>query len=140
MAEAEGNLSGFFISTVLTMLFGEIIPQALCNRFGLQIGAYSRHILYFFYYTLFLFTYPIAAIIDKVLGDDEGTFLSKSRMKKLFEQFEKEKTLNPSERKMLSAALELKTKTVGEVMTPLDKAYMLDIDQTLDDQLKKNIY
>lgn len=75
-----------------------------------------------------------------MLGDDEGTFLSKSRMKRLFEQFEKEKTLNPSERKMLSAALELKTRTVGEVMTLLDKAYMLDIDQTLDDQLKKNIY
>lgn len=128
MAEAEGDLSGFLISTVLTMLFGEIFPQALCNRFGLQIGAYSRLILYFFYYALYIVTYPIAAVIDKVLGDDEGNFLSKSRMKKLFEQFEKEKTLNPSERKMLSAALELKTKTVGEVMTPLEKAFMLDIN------------
>ncbi len=128
LAEAEGNLSGFFISTVLTMLFGEIIPQALCNRFGLLIGAYSRFILYFFYYTLYIATYPIAAVIDRVLGDDEGNFLSKSRMKKLFEQYEKEKMLNPSERKILSAALELKTKTIGNVMTPLDKAFMLEIN------------
>jgi CBS domain containing-hemolysin-like protein len=46
----------------------------------------------------------------------------------------------PSERKMLSAALELKTKAIGDVMTPLDKAFMLDINQQLDDQLKRTIY
>jgi metal transporter CNNM len=70
---------------VLTLLFGEIIPQALCNRYALLIGAYSRFLLYFFYYTLYIVTYPIAAVIDKVLGEDDGTFYSKSRMKKLFE-------------------------------------------------------
>lgn len=85
LAEAEGNLSGFFISTTLTLLFGEMIPQTLCNRFDLQIAAYSRYLLYFFFYILYIATYPIAAIIDKVLGDEEGNFLSKSRMKKLFE-------------------------------------------------------
>jgi CBS domain containing-hemolysin-like protein len=36
--------------------------------------------------------------------------------------------LNPSERKMLSAALELKTKTIGDVMTPMAKIFMLDIN------------
>jgi metal transporter CNNM len=35
MAEAEGNLSGFFISTTLTLIFGEILPQAIANRFTL---------------------------------------------------------------------------------------------------------
>jgi CBS domain containing-hemolysin-like protein len=40
-------------------------------------------------------------------------------MKKLFQQYEKDKMLQPGERKMLSAALELKTKIIGEVMTPI---------------------
>jgi CBS domain containing-hemolysin-like protein len=61
-------------------------------------------------------------------------------MKKLFEQHEKDKLLNPGERKMLSAALELKTKTIGDVMTPLSKIFMLDINQTLDETLKRTIY
>jgi hypothetical protein len=26
LAEAEGNISGFFISTALTLIFGEILP------------------------------------------------------------------------------------------------------------------
>ena len=61
-------------------------------------------------------------------------------MKKLFEQYEREKMLNPGERKMLSAALELKTKTIGDVMTPITKIFMLDINTTLDEALKRTIY
>ena len=61
-------------------------------------------------------------------------------MKKLFEQYEREKMLNPGERKMLSAALELKTKTIGDVMTPINKIFMLDINTTLDEALKRTIY
>lgn len=34
----------------------------------------------------------------------------------------------PSETKMLKAALDLKSKTVENVMTPLSKAFMLDIN------------
>jgi CBS domain containing-hemolysin-like protein len=41
---------------------------------------------------------------------------------------------------MLSAALELKTKIIGEVMTPITKIFMLDINQTLDEALKRTIY
>jgi CBS domain containing-hemolysin-like protein len=63
-----------------------------------------------------------------VLGEDGGTFMNKSQMKKLFEQYEKDKMLNPAERKILSAALELKTKSIGDVMTPISKIFMLDIN------------
>jgi metal transporter CNNM len=92
------------------------------------------------YYLLFILTFPISAIIDKIIGEDGGTYLSKSQMKKLFQQYEKDKMLQPGERKMLSAALELKTKIIGEVMTPMSKIFMLDINQTLDEALKRTIY
>ena len=36
--------------------------------------------------------------------------------------------MKPGERKILSAALELKTKTIGDVMTPIAKAFMLDVN------------
>ncbi len=77
---------------------------------------------------MYIITFPLAAIIDKILGEDGRTFLSKSQMKKMFSQYEKDKTLNPAERKMMSAALELKTKCIGDVMTPLNKLFMLDIN------------
>ena len=92
------------------------------------------------YYLLFIMTFPISAVIDKIIGEEGGTYLSKSQMKKLFQQYEKDKMLQPGERKMLSAALELKTKIIGEVMTPITKIFMLDINQTLDEALKRTIY
>jgi CBS domain containing-hemolysin-like protein len=140
MADIEGNLSGFLISTALIVIFGEILPQSLVTRHPLTIGYYSLYLMYFFFFVCFIICYPIAAILDKIFGEDEGNFLSKSRMKKMFEHYEKQNLLRPSERKILSAALELKTKSVGGVMTPLSKTYMLDINQQLDENLKRKIY
>jgi CBS domain containing-hemolysin-like protein len=78
--------------------------------------------------------------LDKILGDEVGNILSKSKMKRLFEQYEKNKFLLPAERKMLSAALELHEKIAGQVMTPLDKTFMLDINSNFDENLLKTIY
>jgi metal transporter CNNM len=79
--------------------------------------------------------YPIGAVLDKAIGYNEGTLLSKPKMKKLFEMYEKDNLLNPTERRMLSAALELQDRTVSSVMTPLERAYMLDINTNLDNSL-----
>lgn len=46
----------------------------------------------------------------------------------------------PSERKILNAALELHEKTAVDVMTPLNKCFMLDINSNIDQNLMKKIY
>lgn len=61
-------------------------------------------------------------------------------MKHLFEMYEKEKLLDPSERKILSAALDLHDKTAESVMTSLDNTFMLDLDLVLDKELLRAIY
>ena len=61
-------------------------------------------------------------------------------MKKMFEIYEKEKKLNSDERKILQAALEFNSKTLKEVMTPIDKVFMLDIKSNLDEALRRKIY
>jgi CBS domain containing-hemolysin-like protein len=78
--------------------------------------------------------------LDKILGAEEGNQYNKQKMKRLFEMYEKEKLLDPSERKILSAALEFQEKTAESVMTPLDQTFMLDIEQVLDKDLLRHIY
>jgi metal transporter CNNM len=39
LADLTDGLMGFFLSTALIVIFGEIVPQAVCSRYGLQIGA-----------------------------------------------------------------------------------------------------
>ena len=40
----------------------------------------------------------------------------------------------------MNAALDLKTKTLKDVMTPINKVFMLNINQPLDESLKRQIY
>lgn len=89
MAEIEGNTSGFLISTSVIVVFGEIVPQATGNRFGLQISYALRFFVYIVFYATFIITYPIGAILDKILGEEAGQVLTKHQMKRLFEQYEK---------------------------------------------------
>ena len=132
MAEIEGDISGFLISTSIITVFGEILPQTVANKYPLFLSFYTRPLMYFFYYITFIVTYPIAAILDKILGEEAGHTLSKNQMKRMFEQYERQALIKPQERKILSAVLELKTKTIGQVMTPVEKAFMIDINSNLN--------
>lgn len=85
-------------------------------------------ILYIFVFITLPISFPLSVILDKLLGEDAGNVYNKSKMKGLFEMYEKEKLLDTQERKILVAALEFHDKKVSEVMTPLDKAFLLDVD------------
>jgi metal transporter CNNM len=54
--------------------------------------------------------------------------------------YEKDHFLNAAERKRLTAALEMESKTANDVMTPMDKVFMLDIETKLDYSTLKIIY
>ncbi|CDW77164.1 ancient conserved domain protein 2 [Stylonychia lemnae] len=125
MADIEGDIKGFLLSTSIITVFDQ------------QFLRWPAH---FFYYATFLFCYPIGAILDKILGEEAGNVLSKNQMKRMFEQYEKSQLLKPQERKILSAVLELKSKVIGRVMTPIDKAFMIDINANLNQHLLKQIY
>jgi metal transporter CNNM len=51
---------------------GEIIPQALCTRYGLQIGAYSAWFVRGLMALTSPLTFPISKILDCLLGTEHG--------------------------------------------------------------------
>ena len=51
---------------------GEIVPQALCTRFGLAIGAYSAWFVQLLIYACWIIAWPISKILDHVLGDQHS--------------------------------------------------------------------
>jgi metal transporter CNNM len=48
--------------------------------------------------------------------------------------------IKANERKIISGALDLQEKKVEDIMTPIDKVFMLDINTKLDFAMMKNIY
>jgi metal transporter CNNM len=78
MGDLTSGLTGLIVSTSIITIFGEIIPQAVCSRYALVIGAHTTWLVYFFMFVTFPISFPISAILDKVLGDEVGNVLSKN--------------------------------------------------------------
>ena len=51
---------------------GEIIPQALCTRYGLAIGAYSAWFVWALMWVVGIVSWPISKVLDWVLGTEHG--------------------------------------------------------------------
>ena len=76
--------------------------------------------MYVFIVIFFIIAYPISLLLTLILGEEEADVYSKVKMKKLFEMYEEEKLLNPSEKRILTAALEIADKRACDIMKPLD--------------------
>lgn len=59
---------GFFLSTIILTVTGEIIPQALCARYNLAIGYYLCPFIRLMEVLLYIAVKPIAVALDCALG------------------------------------------------------------------------
>jgi metal transporter CNNM len=70
-------------STMGIVIFGEIVPQAICSRHGLAIGAHTVWITKFFMLLTFPLSYPISLILNLILGEEIGAYYNRERLKEL---------------------------------------------------------
>lgn len=128
-----GGVAAVVVSTTMIVIFGEIIPQAVCVRFGLQIGGACAPFVLGMMYLFFPIAYPIAKLLDYVLGKDEGHTYKKAELKS-FLQFhrEGEEPLRDDEIVILNGVLSLNEKRVEEIMTPIADCHCLPSSMILD--------
>ncbi|KAJ2846596.1 hypothetical protein IWW36_004278 [Coemansia brasiliensis] len=132
-----GGVMAVLVSTAAIVLFGEIIPQSLCARYGLAIGAFFAYPVRALQYLLAPLGYPIAMLLDCVLGSDHGVIYKKAQLKELVSLSDTAHggNLSNDEVTIIRGALELSEKRIVEVMTQLKNVFMVDIDARLDRQL-----
>ncbi|NXD88464.1 CNNM4 protein, partial [Halcyon senegalensis] len=119
-------------STIGIVIFGEIVPQALCSRHGLAVGANTIVVTKFFMLVTFPLSYPISKLLDCVLGQEIGTVYNREKLVEMLKVTEPYNDLVREELNMIQGALELRTKTVEDVMTPLQNCFMINSDAILD--------
>ncbi|TSM28085.1 Metal transporter CNNM4 [Bagarius yarrelli] len=119
-------------STVGIVIFGEIVPQALCSRHGLAVGANTILVTKFFMLLTFPLSFPISKLLDCVLGQEIGTVYNREKLVEMLKVTEPYNDLVKEELNMIQGALELRTKTVEDVMTPVNNCFMIKSDAVLD--------
>ncbi|XP_025068613.1 metal transporter CNNM4, partial [Alligator sinensis] len=126
------GLGAVAASTVGIVIFGEIVPQALCSRHGLAVGANTVVLTKFFMLLTFPLSYPISKVLDCLLGQEIGTVYNREKLVEMLKVTEPYNDLVKEELNMIQGALELRTKTVEDVMTPLHDCFMIPAEAVLD--------
>lgn len=138
-----GGVAAVVGSTVLIVIFGEVLPQSICVRYGLQIGGYMSKPVLMLMWAMFPIAWPTAKLLDWLLGEDHGTVYKKSGLKTLVTLHqslgEASERLNEDEVTIISAVLDLKRKPVEEVMTPMDDVLILSEDTILDENITTQV-
>lgn len=119
-------------STLLLLIFGELIPQVVCTRYGLQIGAIFVWPLRVIMFILYPITWPVSKIIEKLMGNPSGTMYGKQELSELFTILTKDKVLTVKETRLLHGALHFAEKRIDRIYTELDQVFMLSVDDVLD--------
>ncbi|WVQ74955.1 hypothetical protein IAR50_004563 [Cryptococcus sp. DSM 104548] len=128
-----GGLYAVIVSTTMIVIFGEIIPQAVCVRYGLFIGGACAPVVWAFMIVFSPIAWPTAKLLDYVLGTDEGHTYKKAELKS-FLQFhrEGEEPLRDDEIAILNGVLSLNDKHASEIMTPIKDCLILPASRVLD--------
>ncbi|KAH9500831.1 Metal transporter cnnm4 [Bulinus truncatus] len=126
------GLIALISSTVGIVVFGEIVPQAICSRHGLAVGANTYWLTVLFMILTFPASYPISLILDKILGEEMGQVYNKDKLQELIKMTADSRVLQDNEADIMSGALQLTSKSVKDIMTKVSDVFMLDINRTLD--------
>ncbi|XP_045457079.1 unextended protein-like [Melitaea cinxia] len=130
--ELTSGLFAVIFSTLAIVLLGEITPQAICSRHGLMVGAKSIMITKAVMALTAPLAFPVSKLLDYFLGEEIGNVYNRERLKELVKVTTGVNDLDKDEVNIISGALELRKKTVSDVMTKLEDVFMLPITSVLD--------
>jgi len=122
---------GFLASTFAIVIFGEIIPQALCSRYALRIGSIFVPTVKVIRFVLFIISYPLAKALDLALGRELATTYSNAEMIELLNVHVKANIIDQEEANAMAGALTYKNIPVKDAMTAMEQTFMLGVDEKL---------
>jgi metal transporter CNNM len=115
------------IATLLTVIFGEIFPQALFLRSALKMSALLAPFLRAIIILSWPISRPLQILLDKLFQDESRHLQSRHELGLMLSEHlgTTESELDEDEVGIMRGALQLSEKRVRDIMTPVSKVYSL---------------
>ncbi|KAG7257756.1 hypothetical protein CRUP_000937 [Coryphaenoides rupestris] len=111
---------------------GEILPHSVASRHSLAIASKTLCATRLLMLVFFPIAYPVSKILDVLLHQEISSFYTREKLVAMLRVTDPYHDLVMEELNIIQGALELRTKTVEDVCTPLSDCFMLASDATLD--------
>ncbi|GAX78353.1 hypothetical protein CEUSTIGMA_g5795.t1 [Chlamydomonas eustigma] len=136
-------LAAIIVSVTAVLFFGEIIPQSICTKYGLLIGARLAWFVRFLMFICGPIAWPVGKLLDVLLGSDHYSMFRRTQLKALVDIHGEDKglggKLSRDEIKIITGAMDLTNKTAFNSMTPLKDVFMLSTNDKLDESTLRAI-
>lgn len=124
------------IATTLIFLFGEIIPQAAFSRHALWVGKTFAPIMRVLMFIMLPITYPIAYVLDRLLGEEMPSLYSKNDLMQIVSDLEESEhsDIDKDEERIIHGALQFSHTSVREIMTPKESVVTYEKNQRINQE------
>lgn len=134
----DSTLNGWLaatISTLLLVVFAEIMPQALFARNAITICGRLVPLMRLMIFVTYPLARPLQLLLDKLFGSPHTDLHTRHELGLLISEHlgTKESELDENEVEIIRGALQLSEKKVGSIMTPISNVYWLTPDSRIDD-------
>lgn len=128
-----GLIAGF-LSTLLIVIFGEIIPQAFFARRALFFMSKFSPLLRFMIFVTYPVSKPLQLLLDSLFKDERAQLQSRHELGVMISEHlgTKESELDEDEVEIIRGALQLSEKRVRDITTPMEAVYWLTPQTVID--------
>ncbi|HKU18584.1 MAG TPA: CNNM domain-containing protein [Candidatus Saccharimonadales bacterium] len=122
------------ISTLLIVIFGEIMPQALFNRHALHYCARLSPLLRTMMYVTYPVSKPLQLLLDRLFGEEVAALQSRHELGIMMTEHlgDTNSELDDDEIEIMRGALTLSEKRVRDIMTPIRSVFWLSPEDVID--------
>lgn len=124
------------VTTVLILIFGEIIPKTFMRNHAETLAVPIIRVLQFCYYLLFPVVKAFMLIIKVVLGENaslQEKMITKDDIEFMVGEAEKDKSIDSKQIDLLTSILEFPTIKVKDIMTPRSNVHAIKSESSYEE-------
>lgn len=129
----NGLIAGI-VTTILMVVFGEVVPQAIFVKRALTYCAFFAPMIQVLSYVTYPVSKPLALLLDRLVGVEGKHLHTRAELGLLISEHKiaDESELDEDEVEIIRSALQLSEKTVKDIMQPIEDVFWLSQTAMLD--------